>query len=175
MTQFYDFHKTIFEKLNKIKEFKQEEDGKRQLNDFFTDQLADVSVLEDKIFTKFLNIAWENCMDTNKATEALSAYLKELEKEHMKAKVIENCILGYQLLTETARSIIFLNFSDKKKTKKTFFLTKDQFKNAESKILYLKAFQKIAYKRTKVFINSTGKDAVFEVVKVNKRFDQFGM
>lgn len=151
MANYSEYHAITLRNLKYMKNSKSDQEKKSDFKrQFFEDSLAP-ETLQDEIFLKMFDIAWENCENNEKAKVELDMYLKELRSNFNEAQVLTNAIVAYVILTETARR----EFDKQKQT-------------------YLKAMRMLAIKRTASFISSTGQEKVFDLVPIERKFDEFG-
>lgn len=152
MANYANYYEIIVDHLDAMKFNKEEEiKNKNQYKHEILKIQCEAETLENEIFLKMLDLAWQNCEDKKKAISELDKFYSEIRSKFNEAQVLKQARVAYQLLTDTA-------INEFKKDKET----------------YVKALKALALKLTESFINSNGQERVHDLVPIERRFDEFG-
>lgn len=99
-----DYKKTILDNL-KYMEYSRHHDTQTEFEKNSFENKIPSSVLDNRTFRKLFDIAWKNCENEEKTVKEMDYYLNEVDQTFSQAEVLQEAVIAYQLLTNTAKGI----------------------------------------------------------------------
>ncbi|RNA19062.1 hypothetical protein BpHYR1_049988, partial [Brachionus plicatilis] len=153
-SNFFRFYELVSSNLEYMKYSKNEKQTQKDYIRERLEGLFEKETLENDIFLRFHEIGWQNCEDKAKAIKELDKYLDEIKEKFYHAEILDKVTIAYQLFTD---------------------IPETEFKNSKHlKDNFIKALKLIALKRTASFMSSNKNEKIFDLVPIERKFDEFG-